>query len=292
MDGDRRGRGDRPLERAARARAAVGGRAGGRAATSARRWAGRSSWRTMRSPVRAVAGQWMRRRSSPSRYSRIVTSSSPCRAMRCACSPSEPTPALGLAVRRQRVHGRQHDEVGGPLEHGVAVGEAEGVLHLHPEGAEVVASAQVGAHGVVDRRARGPAGCGRRRSAAGRRGRSARRSSARKIGVVVGRDVLERERDVGVLADADPLGVGVSLDAHPGLAGAHEHRRDERERDEEHAEAGEVAEAEDDAGERRGRTPEPMKARPLVVRTLRRERMRCRPLSGLRAAPAPGAAGR
>ena len=97
----------------------------------------------MRSPVRAVAGQWMWRRSSPSRYSRMVMSSSPCRAMRCACSPSEPTPELGWRLDGQRVDGRQDDEVGRALEHRVAVGEAEGVLDLHPEGAEVVAAAQV-----------------------------------------------------------------------------------------------------------------------------------------------------
>ncbi len=34
---------------------------------AARRRAGRSSWRTISSPVLAVAGQWIRRRSSPSR---------------------------------------------------------------------------------------------------------------------------------------------------------------------------------------------------------------------------------
>ena len=31
-----------------------------------------SSWRIIRRPVRATLGQWMRRRSSPSTYSRIV----------------------------------------------------------------------------------------------------------------------------------------------------------------------------------------------------------------------------
>ena len=198
--------------------------------------------------MRAVAGQWMRRRSSPSRYSRIVTSSSPCRAMRWACSPSEPTPALGLAVRRERVHGRQHDEVGGALEHGVAVGQAERVLHLDPEGAEVVASAQVGAHGVVDgaHAARRDPADDEARPVAEDVVEALLGEEDRRRG---GRDVLEGERDVGVLSDADPLGVGVPLDAHPGLAGAHEHGGDEGERDEEHPEAGEVAEAEDDTGE-------------------------------------------
>jgi hypothetical protein len=41
---------------------------------------GCSSRRTISSPTRAVDFQWTRRRSSPKRYSRVATSSSPCTA--------------------------------------------------------------------------------------------------------------------------------------------------------------------------------------------------------------------
>ena len=135
-----------------------------------------------------------------------LTSSSPCRAMSWACSPSEPTPELGRRFDDERVHGRQHDEVGGPLEHGVAVGQAERVLHLHPEGPEVVASAQVGADGIVDRRAPRPDGM-RPTTNRGRSPRTyARRSSARKIGVVAVETFSNERVTWASCADADPPG--------------------------------------------------------------------------------------
>ena len=48
-----------------------------------------------------------------------------------------------VAAGGERVDRRQDDEVGRALEHGVAVGETEGILHLHPERAEAVPAPQV-----------------------------------------------------------------------------------------------------------------------------------------------------
>ena len=79
VQGDRGGRRDRPLEGRRRALAAVGvGRVS--SSTVQRLSQGCSSRRTISSPRRAVERQCTRRRSSPWRYSRVATSSSPAEA--------------------------------------------------------------------------------------------------------------------------------------------------------------------------------------------------------------------
>ncbi len=111
---------------------------------------GRSSRRTMSSPVRAVARQCTLRRSSPCRYSRVLTSSSPCTAIdRRAPSPPPPCPPEGPPRPSGRTRGTTSSGGGVGAGRG-ALDEAEGVDEAQPQRAEHVPATPV-------RRARGSA---------------------------------------------------------------------------------------------------------------------------------------
>ena len=101
---DRPRRSERPVRAGARRSGGRGTGCRGSRVVCARQ--GRSSRRTMSSPVRAVARQWTFRRSSPWRYSRVLTSSSPWTAMvRRAPSPPPPCPPAGPPAPSGRTRG-------------------------------------------------------------------------------------------------------------------------------------------------------------------------------------------
>ena len=93
--------------------------------TVTRLWCGCSSRRTISSPVRAVDRQWIRRRSSPRRYSRTVMSSVPAAAK--ARGRLSPVPDQSPDKRRhgQRMDDRRDDERGARREGSRQLDEAE-----------------------------------------------------------------------------------------------------------------------------------------------------------------------
>ena len=141
------------------------GRGGEPGAAAGHRWArervssssvararqGRSSRRTMSSPIRAVARQCTLRRSSPWRYSRVLTSSSPCTAIdRRAPSPPPPWPPAGPPAPSGRTRGTTSSGAV-PAPTARALHQPERVDQPQPQRAEGVPAA-------ARRRARGSAG--------------------------------------------------------------------------------------------------------------------------------------
>ena len=149
--------------------------------TVARDCHGCSSRRTISSPTRAELRQWTRRRSSPRRYSRTVTSSAlPVAKARGRLSP-EPGPGATERDARQGDRARGDGEARRGVERAAELDEAEGVGDPHRHRADLELSAQLGAHLVgrvpAPAVARGPPA----RSAGGCRGRrgGAPRAAAR-----------------------------------------------------------------------------------------------------------------
>ena len=103
----------------------------------------------MSSPVRAVARQWTFRRSSPWRYSRMLTSSSPWTAMvRREPSPPPPWPPAGPPAPSGRTRGTTSSD-GAVGADGAALDEAEGVHQAQPQRAEDVPAAPAAVHAVA-----------------------------------------------------------------------------------------------------------------------------------------------
>ena len=114
--------------------------------TVARDCHGCSSRRTMSSPTRAELRQWTRRRSSPRRYSRTVTSSAlPVAKARGRLSPDPVhAPPSGMLGRVHRARG--DGEPGGGVEGAAELDEAERVGHPHRHRTDLELSAQLRAH--------------------------------------------------------------------------------------------------------------------------------------------------
>ena len=107
---------------------------------------GCSSRRTISSPTRAELRQCTRRRSSPRRYSRTVTSSAlPVAKARGRLSP-EPVQAPPSGMRGQRHGAGGHGERDRGAERAAELDQAEGVADPHGHRADLEAPADVGAH--------------------------------------------------------------------------------------------------------------------------------------------------
>ena len=148
--------------------------------TAARERQRASSWRIIRSPVRAVARQCTRRRSSPTSYSRSVRKSSPrslaiaARAVRLAVGGHA---APGRDRRHDVVDARAHRELGLAGAGHDAPREPERIAGAHHERAHHVAAAPP--RGDAVRGARGRAARERRHEEPRRRGGLRRTSRSR-----------------------------------------------------------------------------------------------------------------
>ena len=103
-----------------------------------------SSWRIIRSPVRATDGQWIRRRSSPSWYARIVKYSSPVRSSWRARADPTFVPDDRVGRRGEILHVRRDEELVAPLELDAPPRKAERVGRIDREGPDRVPPARLG----------------------------------------------------------------------------------------------------------------------------------------------------
>ena len=146
---------------------------------------GCSSRRTISSPVRAVLRQCTRRRSSPRRYSRTVTSSAlPIANARGRLSPEPVQPPPSGIAGSGTIRGVT-GSVRGAVERPLELDQAERVATAGPSSARVEPAADVGAHRVRRRCAAPPGPSGRRRTAVGCRARrgAGPRAAARRSGI-------------------------------------------------------------------------------------------------------------
>ena len=193
------------LHRRVRAVAAVGDAAGCRGAAVQRDCHCCSSRRTISSSMRALVGQWIRRRSSPRRYSRMVTSGLPPPSRSRVRSSPAPAQRPVSAIRGSgSVRGVTRIEAVG----GDASGRGRPCRSGRPPARASARSGSdrgVGVHQVAQRRAAAAAAAGRARSAGARRAPAGSSSSSSSIPVRAA-GVADLDLDLGGLARPRPGG--------------------------------------------------------------------------------------
>ena len=112
---------------------------------------GRSSCRTISAPVRADDRQWILRRSSPVRYSRVDASSAPCAPIEWLPASSPTSSERGGSAMRSALDDRRDDDLARRGERAAHVDEVERVGQPDVQRPGAVAAARQAGHPVGHR---------------------------------------------------------------------------------------------------------------------------------------------